>query len=108
MDEQQKVAAFFEEQDMRGDPAYQILALAAEVGEIADDAAKSTSWGADPAGLQVKSDEIGDALFCLLALSESLGIDAGDALEESLAKYRARIEDPETPYTGDRYEADPD
>lgn len=104
MEEQRTVAEFFDEQDMRGDPAYQILALESEVGEIADDATKSTSWGADPEDLHVESDEVGDALFCLLALAESLGIDAGEALEESLAKYRARIEDPETPYTGDRYD----
>jgi len=108
MDEQQKVAAFFEEQGMCGDPAHQILALESEVGEIADDATKSTSWGANPEDLHVASDEVGDALFCLLALAESLGIDAGEALDESLAKYRARIEDPDTPYTGDRYEADRD
>jgi NTP pyrophosphatase (non-canonical NTP hydrolase) len=38
----------------------------------------------------VNRDELGDALFALLALAEELDLDAGDALEESLAKYENR------------------
>jgi hypothetical protein len=32
------------------------------------------------------------ALFSLLAVAESLDVDAGDALDESLAEYEERIE----------------
>ena len=91
MNEQQRVAAFVDEHDLHGEPAFRVLDLAAEVGEIAADAAESTDWGTEPAELAIATDEIGDALFSLLAVAESLDVDAGDALDESLAKYEARI-----------------
>lgn len=93
MDEQQKVAEFIQEHEMQSEPSFLILDLAAEVGEIAADATKSTSWGTSPDELDVKSDEVGDALYSLLAVAESLDIDAGDALDEALEKYRRRIEE---------------
>jgi NTP pyrophosphatase (non-canonical NTP hydrolase) len=62
MDEQQRVAAFIEEYDLQDEPAFRVLDLAAEVGEIAADATKSTGWGT-PNDLDSKTDEIGDALF---------------------------------------------
>lgn len=37
------------------------------------------------------SDELGDALFSLLAVAESLEIDASEALDEALEKYETRI-----------------
>ena len=43
MKEQQKVAEFVDDHELQGDPVFQILDLAAEVGEIAADATKSTS-----------------------------------------------------------------
>lgn len=101
MEEQEKVAAFFEEHGLDGEPAYQILDLASEVGEIAKDAAESTGYGASPDDLDVKADELGDALFSLLAVAESLDVDAGAALDEALAKYRARIEETGDPGSGE-------
>ena len=44
-----------------------------------------------PEDLEIKSDEIGDALFSLLLVAESLEVDAGDALDEALEKYRTRM-----------------
>ncbi len=93
MEEQRKVTKFTEEYELDGKPAFRILDLAAEVGEIAADATKSTNWGAKPNELDVKTDEVGDALFSLLLVAESLDIDAGDALDEALEKYEARITD---------------
>jgi NTP pyrophosphatase (non-canonical NTP hydrolase) len=93
MDEQERVAEFLAEIDAEADPAYRILDLAAEVGEIAADATKSTGWGADPGAVEVGTDELGDALFALLATAEALEVDAGEALEASLSKYRRRIEE---------------
>lgn len=90
---QRRVAAFAAEQGYDGDPAYRLLDLAAEVGELAADATKSTGWGDDPEALAVSEDEVGDALFSLLLLAETLDVDAGDALDAALSKYRQRIED---------------
>jgi len=89
--EQEQVAAFVADHDMGSDPAYRVLDLAAEVGEIAADATKSTDWGDDQKALDVKRDEISDALFSLLAVADALDVDAGEALDDALGKYRRRI-----------------
>lgn len=91
MDAQEKVSDFIEEHGLDGTPEFRILDLASEVGEIAADAAKSADYGLQPEEVDVKTDEIGDALFSLLAVAESLGIDAEKALEEALSKYESRI-----------------
>lgn len=93
MKEQEKVAEFIDRHELEGTKAFRILDLVAEIGEIAGDAAKSADYGLKPDDLNVKQDELGDALFSLLAVAESLEIDAGKALEESLDKYRERIEE---------------
>lgn len=101
MDEQQKVAAFLETHELDSDPAFRILDLVSEVGEIAKDANESTEYGASPEDLDVKTDELGDALFSLLAVAESLDVDADDALDEALEKYRVRMDESDTPSSGE-------
>lgn len=91
MDEQRKVASFVQQNEMEAPPAYRLLDLVSEVGEVAKDAAESTDYGDSPTDLEISPDEVGDVLFSLLALTEALEIDAGDALDEALAKYDERI-----------------
>ena len=93
MDAQDRVADFCEDHDLHGEPAYRVLDLAAEVGEIAGDAAKSAEYGDSPGDIDVSEDELGDALFSLLAVAEAFDIDAEDALETSLAKYERRLDE---------------
>jgi len=93
MKAQDKVSEFFDQHDLEGDAEFRILDLIAEVGEIAADATKSADYGQKRENLSVKEDEIGDALFSLLAVADKLGVDAEQALEKSLSKYRSRIED---------------
>jgi NTP pyrophosphatase (non-canonical NTP hydrolase) len=92
MQEQDRVARFLEEQEMHAEPAYRVLDLAAEVGEIAADAAKSAEYGSEPGDISVTETELGDALFALLATAEAFEIDAAAALESSLTKYERRLE----------------
>ena len=92
MDEQERVAAFVAANDLDCPPAYRLLDLAAEVGELAADANTATGYGTNPAALDVARDELGDALFALLALCDALGVDAGAALNESLEKYESRLD----------------
>lgn len=92
MDEQRKVREFAAEHGIEGRPEFQLLDLASEVGELAKDACESTEWGESPDDLDVATDEFGDVLFSLLLVADSLEVDAGDALDEALAKYRRRIE----------------
>ena len=91
-EDQRRVAAFLDEADLHAPPAYRLLDLTAEVGEVAADAASSSGDGTDPEALSVARDEIGDVLFATLALAEELDVDAEAALAESLAKYEARLD----------------
>lgn len=93
MDQQEKVREFIEKYDMDGTAEFRILDLVSEVGEVAKDATKSTGYGENPEDILVKKDEIGDVLFSLLAVAESLDIDAEEALVTALEKYRERIDE---------------
>jgi NTP pyrophosphatase (non-canonical NTP hydrolase) len=92
MDEQDRVAAFVAEHGLETDLAHRVLDLESEVGEVAKEVATSTDYGRNPEAAAVASDEVGDALFALLALAEAADVDADAALAESLAKYESRIE----------------
>ncbi len=91
-DHQQRVAALLDDAELHAPPAYRLLDLTAEVGEVAADAAKSSGYGADPEALSVSRDELGDVLFATLALAEELDVDAEAALAESIAKYETRLD----------------
>ncbi|MFB6242319.1 MAG: MazG nucleotide pyrophosphohydrolase domain-containing protein [Candidatus Nanosalina sp.] len=100
-DAQERVENFIEKNKLEGTTAFRILDLLAETGEIAADAAKSADYGMSEEDLEVKSDEIGDALFSLLAVASDLGIDAEKVLNKSLEKYESRISDSGSPGSGD-------
>ncbi|AUV82357.1 nucleotide pyrophosphohydrolase [Salinigranum rubrum] len=101
MEEQRRVAAFVERHDIEAPPAFRLLDLVSELGEVAKNATESTDYGDDPEALTLDSDEVGDVLFALLALADSADIDAGDALDEALAKYERRIAENDTPASGE-------
>ncbi|WP_293031776.1 MazG-like family protein [Natronococcus sp.] len=100
-DQQRRVAAFVDDHDLEAPPAYRVLDLASEIGELAKDANESTAYGASPEDVEISSDEIGDVLFALLALADDLEIDADEALEEALEKYGERLEENGSPGSGD-------
>lgn len=100
MDEQERVAAFVETHGLEAPPAYRLLDLVSEVGELAKDATESTAYGESPAALAVSEDELGDVLFALLALAEATGVDAGEALDTALDKYERRLDASGRPASG--------
>jgi len=93
MDDQQRVAAFVAEHGLEAPPAYRVLDLVSEVGELGKEVTESTGYGASPEAVDVDRDELGDTLFALLALAEELGVDASAALAESLEKYERRLDE---------------
>jgi len=101
MDAQDRVRAFRDEHDVEGEPEYQLLDLASEVGELAADACAATDYGTGDGDVDVARDEIGDALFSLLLFADSLDVDADAALDEALAKYERRIAETGDPGSGD-------
>ena len=93
MDAQSRVASFVEANDLEAPPPYRLLDAVSELGEVAKAVCTSTGYGADPEAVAVPEDELGDALFALLALCETLDVDARAALETALAKYEDRLEE---------------
>lgn len=92
MDAQDRVAAFVEAHDLQANPAYRVLDLVSEVGEVAKEVNRSTGYG-ETGEVEIAPDELGDTLFALLALAETVDVDAGAALEAALAKYEGRLEE---------------
>jgi NTP pyrophosphatase (non-canonical NTP hydrolase) len=101
MRDQQKVAEFVEKHDLETPPAFRLLDLVSELGEVAKNAAESTEYGENPAQLSLESDEVGDVAFALFAVADSLDIDVSDALDQSLSKYTARIDEEDSPASGE-------
>ncbi len=101
MDEQALVAAFVADHDLAAPPEFRLLDLVSEVGELAKEAATSTDYGADPEALALAEDEVGDALFALLALADRQGIDAGRALRTAVEKYERRLDEAGDPGSGE-------
>lgn len=101
MDEQRQVARFIDRHAIDAPPAYRLLDLCSELGEVAKEVNESTGYGDRPADVEVAEDELGDALFALLALAEAVDVDAGEALDTALAKYESRLETAEDPSSGE-------
>ena len=91
MDAQSRVAAFVETNDLEAPVAFRLLDTVSELGEVAKAVCTSTGYGADPDTVSVPQDELGDALFALLALCEALDVDSEAALETALTKYEDRL-----------------
>jgi len=91
MDEQSRVASFVAENELEAPAAYRLLDAVSELGEVSKAVCTSTAYGDVPADVAVPEDELGDALFALLALCVELDVDAGMALETSLSKYEDRL-----------------
>ncbi|WP_254543392.1 MazG-like family protein [Halomarina pelagica] len=100
MDEQERVAEFLAAHDLHAPTAYRLLDLCSELGELAKEVNTSTGYGANPEAVAIADDELGDALFALLALAEEVDLDAGAALDAALSKYEARLAEGETPGSG--------
>jgi NTP pyrophosphatase (non-canonical NTP hydrolase) len=100
MRNQQKVAAFVEKHDLEAPPAFRLLDLVSELGEVAKNATESTEYGEKPTQLALEPDEIGDVAFALFAVADSLDIDVSDAIDQSLSKYAVRIDEDESPASG--------
>ena len=91
MDAQSRVAAFVTENDIEAPAAYRLLDTVSELGEVSKAVCTSTAYGDVPVDVAVPEDELGDALFALLALCAELDVNAGMALETSLSKYEDRL-----------------
>jgi len=91
-DLQKKVLDFVERYNLKHSPETSALDLVSEIGEVAKEILKSGKYGKNPpvATAEMKG-ELGDALYSLIALANSLGIQLEEALNMILKKYEERI-----------------
>jgi NTP pyrophosphatase (non-canonical NTP hydrolase) len=91
-DWQREVALFTHRHHLRHDAETHALDLVSEVGELAKEVLLATDYGRRPSQSRPElADEIGDALYSLLALAEVCGVDAEDALRAALEKVERRL-----------------
>ena len=90
---QRKAVKFAEENNLESPVEYRALDFISEAGEIVKDITKSADYGESPENIQVKEDEVGDVMFSLFLLADSLDIDAEKAFSKDMKKYQKRVED---------------
>ncbi len=92
-DLQSKIRQFCEEHHLECSSEHRTLDLVSEVGEFSKEILKATSYGKTKvSATPAMEDELGDVLFSLITLANSLDVDLEAALEKALIKYRKRAE----------------
>lgn len=89
---QQKVAAFVAQHQLEAPVEARLLDLVSEVGEVAKEVLKGSDYGRHPfeAGDEWAA-ELADALFSLICVANSTGVNLEAALDQVLDKYRQRL-----------------
>jgi NTP pyrophosphatase (non-canonical NTP hydrolase) len=83
-----------EELDLQLEPELRVLDLTSEAGELSKEVVTAQDYGeTDFEVTEDLVDEFGDVYYCLLSLADELGIDSEAALEETLDKYRTRLDE---------------
>lgn len=90
---QQKVKAFCQKHNLVSPPEYSTLDTMSELGEVAKELLKMTDYGRRPMQFreEIKT-ELGDVLYSLITLANSLDVDVEEALDTALEKYEKRLE----------------
>ncbi len=89
---QGSVAAFVEEHGLEAPVHARALDLVSEVGELAKEILEGTDYGRAPfEAPEGWTAEVGDALFALVCLANSTGVDLEATLNAALEKYRERL-----------------
>ncbi len=89
---QQTVDRFVNDNNLKISAELRMLDLTSELGELAKEILKQTAYGKMPLVVDENVEgELGDCIFSLLCLCSSLGLDAEEALNKALIKYKKRL-----------------
>ncbi|MBR9689657.1 MAG: nucleotide pyrophosphohydrolase [Candidatus Altiarchaeota archaeon] len=89
---QAKVKAFSKKYSLIAPPEYQALDLVSEVGEFAKEILKSSNYGRKDSEYSEKTkEELGDVLYSILVVANTLEINLDEALTGALKKYEERL-----------------
>lgn len=89
---QKKIREFSKEHHLDSNPEYKILDTVSELGEVAKEMLKMTDYGKKDREFrnEVKS-ELGDLLYSVITIANSLDVDLEEAVESALKKYEERL-----------------
>jgi len=89
---QKSVADFVKRHRLETDVAHRLLDAVSELGEVAKEALKGSSYGARKfANTNAWEEELGDVAFSLLCVANTTGVDLERAVKFALQKYERRI-----------------
>lgn len=89
---QNKIREFSKEYNLDSAPEYKILDTVSELGEVAKEMLKMTNYGKKETKFndEIKS-ELGDLLYSVTTIANSLNVDLEKAINMVLAKYEKRL-----------------
>jgi NTP pyrophosphatase (non-canonical NTP hydrolase) len=89
---QKKIKQFSKENNLDSSPEYKILDTVSELGEVAKEILKMTNYGKNKAEFrdEIKS-ELGDLLYSVTTIANSLDVNLEEAVKSVLAKYEKRL-----------------
>lgn len=89
---QNKVRNLIDEYSLSCSENIRYIDLVSEIGELGKEILKETDYGKkDYVSNESSKEEMGDCIFSLLALCCEMKIDANEALDYALKKYRERF-----------------
>jgi NTP pyrophosphatase (non-canonical NTP hydrolase) len=90
---QKAVSTFCQDNNIEASPLFRLLDLSSELGEIAKEFLHITNYGKDLNIIKTEAleAELGDALFSLICLANSLDINLESSLAKVMEKYAMRI-----------------
>lgn len=90
--QQERISEFLREHELNMPVQERLLDLNSELGEVSKEVLKGTKYGTRAFQLtDAWQEELGDLLYCVLALAAETGIDADLALDGALSKYERRL-----------------
>lgn len=89
---QEKIKKFCEENNMQSPVEHRVLDAMSELGEVAKEVLKMSDYGRKPATYreEIKS-ELGDVMYSLITIANTLHIDMEEAVDMVLEKYTKRL-----------------
>ena len=95
---QKKVQSFCKKNNLSSSVEHRVLDVLSELGELSKEILKASNYGKSSYVSNEKLQlEVGDVLFSLITVANSLDVNLDAALESVLKKYEKRIEKGLTP-----------
>jgi NTP pyrophosphatase (non-canonical NTP hydrolase) len=90
---QNRIREFSKAHNLDSAPEYKILDTVSELGEVAKEMLKMTDYGKKKIEFREEmQSELGDLLYSVVTIANSLDVDLEQAVNSVLAKYEKRLE----------------